>query len=253
MRSRLYNFGDSWAWGYNDNFETPYKTTYAGIIAKNFGLQKVDACLPGWGMGNVGESFLNHYPDMNSNDYVLVTIPPDTRLAIARANGRMTQTVFSHEKLWETLVEAIGGNPYHFELSIIKECMMIAGLCRTKGIKYAFQHNYATMYFNDKWDLSIIKENYCYPEQSMMDLLGIDNDWYAGSSLEEQVQWSMDGPNFNDHDKLLPPNQNETKDIVLNRSIHPTPEGAVVLANKLTHRLREIWDTQPTSGINSVN
>ena len=33
MRSRLYNFGDSWAWGYNDNFET-YKTTYAGIIAK---------------------------------------------------------------------------------------------------------------------------------------------------------------------------------------------------------------------------
>ena len=34
----------------------------------------------------------------------------------------------------------------------------------------------------------IIKENYCYPEQSMMDLLGIDNDWYAGSPLEEQVR-----------------------------------------------------------------
>ena len=31
--------------------------------------------------------------------------------------------------------------------------------------------------------IAIIKENYCYPEQSMMDLLGIDNDWYAGSSI----------------------------------------------------------------------
>ena len=253
MKSRLYNFGDSWAWGYNDNFETPYKTTYAGIIAKNFGLKKVNACLSGWGMGNVGECFLNHYPDMNSNDCVLVTIPPDTRIAVAMVEGRSTRTVFCQDKFWETLVEEIGGNPYHFELGIIKECMMIAGLCKAKNIKYAFQHNYATMYFSDEWDLSIIKDNFCYPDRSMMDLLGIDNDWYAGSSLEEQVQWDMDGPSFDDRDKMIPPGQHERKDRLLNRSTHPTPEGAKIIADKLTHRLREIWDMQPTSGINSVN
>ena len=55
----------------------------------------------------------------------------------------------------ETLVEAIGEILIAL-LLIIKECMMIAGLCRTKGTKYAFQHNYATMYFNDKWDLSLL-------------------------------------------------------------------------------------------------
>ena len=57
MRSRLYNFGDSWAWGYNDNFET-HKTTYAGIIAKT--LDYKSRCMfTSWGMGNVGE-FFNH-------------------------------------------------------------------------------------------------------------------------------------------------------------------------------------------------
>ena len=54
----LYNLGDSWAWGYNDNFDIPFKNTYADIVAENFGLEKVTCCKPGWAMGNTVEKFL---------------------------------------------------------------------------------------------------------------------------------------------------------------------------------------------------
>ena len=96
MRNKLYNLGDSWAWGYDDDFETPFKTTYADIIAKNFGLKKVNCCKPGWALANATESFIKKVvPHLKENDCVLVTIPPDTRIAVACATGgRNTRTVF---------------------------------------------------------------------------------------------------------------------------------------------------------------
>ena len=33
MTNKLYNLGDSWAWGFEDSFDIPYETTYADTVS----------------------------------------------------------------------------------------------------------------------------------------------------------------------------------------------------------------------------
>ena len=69
---------------------------------------------------------------------------------------RRTFTVFANEPMWTETVKRSGANPYHFELIINKDLMLIASLCEKKNVKYAFQHNYSTMTFDPRWEMDLI-------------------------------------------------------------------------------------------------
>ena len=262
MRNKLYNLGDSWAWGYDDDFETPFKTTYADIIAKNFGLKKVNCCKPGWALANATESFIkNVVPHLKENDCVLVTIPPDTRIAVACATGgRNTRTVFSESALWKELVRETGLNPYQFELTLNKDLLLIASICKLKKAKYAFQHNYSSFTYDPTWEMSWITDNYIDINKSMLNILGIPDIVYKGISLQEQLDKKQDGPKRNNEledNDIRAQGLNQDLDKILDlfyrlmtRSFHPNLTGHRMLGDEFTHRLRQIWDMQPTNGIN---
>lgn len=256
MKNKLYNLGDSWAWGFDESFEVPFKRTYADIIAKNFGLKKINCCKPGWALGNATERFIQKIvPHLKENDCVLVTIPPDTRITVAKAaGGRYTRTVFAESALWKELVRETGLNPYQFELTLNKDLLLIASICKLKKAKYAFQHNYSSFTYDPMWEMSWITDNYIDINKSMLNILGITDLIYQGKSLEEQLEVKQDGPKRVDEEfRRIDENAEEIinlMDTLMTRSFHPNLQGHKILGEKLTHRLRQIWDMQQTNGIN---
>lgn len=259
MTNKLYNLGDSWAWGFEDSFDIPYETTYADIIANNFNLEKVNCCKPGWALGNVTEKFLQTVvPNMQEGDYVFVTIPPDTRITVAIAAGvRDSRTVFSDSSLWRETLRETGASPYHFELILNKDILLIASICKLNKVNYAFQHNYSSFSYDPLWDMSLITDNYVDMDKSMLNILGLPNEIYLGSSLEEQVSKRQDGPKKKSVPNIIDAVGTEKEleltelyNRIMNRSFHPNLEGHRILGEKLTHRLRQIWDMQQTNGIN---
>ena len=246
----LYNLGDSWAWGYGDSFDIPLKPTYADIVAKHFGLEKVTCCNCGWALGNAVELFLQKvYPRMTEGDCVLVTIPPDTRLVVARPNyldeyeRRGTRTVYANDPMWTETVKMSNANPYHFELIINKDLMLIASLCEKKNVKYAFQHNYSTMTFDPRWEMDLINAGYIDKENSMMDWLQIDRNKCSGTTIEDQLKKNLDGVKFEEWDPK------HFSDLITDTA-HPNIKGHKLIADILTHKLEKLWNMQPMNGIN---
>jgi len=248
----LYNLGDSWAWGYSDKlgFDIPLKNTYADRVAEHFGLEKVTCCHPGWALGNAVERFLKRvYPKMTEGDCVLVTVPPDTRLVVAGKDrlgddttNRRTITVFSDEPMWQETVKRSGANPYHFELILNKDLLLIASLCVHKNVKYAFQHNYSTITHDPRWEMDLITDCYIDINNSMMDWLDFDTDKRLGDSLKAQLEEGRDGVGFTQRP--------DTVNDLVDETAHPNAQGHEHIGNILTHKLEKLWNMQPTNGIN---
>tara|TARA_R110000803_G_scaffold41704_6_gene89631 strand:- start:9190 stop:9960 length:771 start_codon:yes stop_codon:yes gene_type:complete len=249
----LYNIGDSWAWGYNDSFDIPFKRTYADIVAENFGLRKVTCCKPGWALGNAVEQFLQRvYHKLTASDCVLVTVPPDTRICVAHNKKdslydtfghRRTQTVYSDQPLWHALIETTDANPYQFELTQNKDLMLIASLCKLKNVKYAFQHNYSSFTYDNSWRDSLILDGYVDTDNSMTEWLGIEATAYWGNSIGDQLDRGIDGPRINNNGQL-----HDAEQKYLTDSFHPNLLGHEVIGQRLTQELTDKWNIQLMNG-----
>ena len=171
----LWVFGDSWAWGWAGDGppQMRFDNRYVNIFANYLNIESVkDYSLPGSGIGQIVESFLEQTINIKKNDIVFVTIPPDSRAYITSIGG-FIQTISHHNSNYKKLLELNNYNFYYFIYHLSLFIKTISDACYKIGAECILQHNYSKLELLD-WCST---DNFLDTNESMWNWIGLPTNY----------------------------------------------------------------------------
>lgn len=197
IRKTLYCFGDSWGAGAELDFNLGEKS-FSTLLADEFGYNLINYSKENLSLGLIARELALHATKIQSTDYVLVVIPPDSRWYTEWYTlNYNASAVFYHDKTDDWF-------QYHHQLFIFTICKILTDIKCT----YLLMHNYGDFPLsNDQYYFSKYYHDKFLSIKSLTNLLtNSDTDKTGPIEVEKnQGNTIFNGPYF--EGKLYHPNQ----------------------------------------------
>lgn len=178
--SKLWSFGDSWAYGWAGQDIPAFTDNYINLLGEKLGCAEVEnLARPGLGLGIITEVFMSNSPRIEKNDIVIITLPPDSRWYSPKQEilpdypSNMATISISGagptSEKYAKFLDLIDYDLYWFEYHNSLFVTAIADACERIGCECLMQHNYGMLnllpWTNDRF---ILDKNH-----SMWEWLGL--------------------------------------------------------------------------------
>lgn len=174
MKSKtLWGFGDSWAYGWG---LSPKESNYTYLLSEKLNVNYQNAAESGRGLGEILELFIKKSSEFSPDDFVLITVPPDTRWYTPAENGNESlHTLFSWQSKYKSFLKLINCNLYWFYWHHSLFLSSIYNHARRKKVKLVMQHNYGKLSIIPEFEY--VKEAFADSEHSMSFWLSVDDEY----------------------------------------------------------------------------
>lgn len=223
QQKKLWNFGDSWAWGFGLNES---EKSYARLLCEYNNLDFQDFSTQGKSLGEIVHVFVTASNMFREGDIALITVPPDTRWYVTPENGdEVMHSISSWTDEYKKFLDLINGSIYWFQWHHSMFLAMMVYHAREKNVKLVMQHNYGRLDLIP--ELSFVRDYFVDPDSSMTYWLqGYDN--YV-CSLEDPNSHHC-GPTHHDF---------SNKNLFFHNDSHPNQQGHYIIAGNIHRHLTQ--------------
>lgn len=193
----IYCFGDSW--GYGSEMDLSHEKPFINLISEDLKIPFINKSVEGSSFGHITHEIIN-YSGFNSNDFVIVIIPPDIRWYFENINNNISTLMVPNEdfindksidevrkselKLYvDTITHRKIWYEYHQSLFIFT----LQEFFKKTNLHFLFVHNYGKLKIYKPFNDLISKENFLNFNKSLTGIL---------TNLEDinLIEKQLDGP-----------------------------------------------------------
>lgn len=217
----VWTFGDSWGAGWGLD---PAERTLGKVVADNFLAEFKNRSESGSSLGQIVFDFQRALKYIDKDDMVVIIVPPDIRwyTEMKDKNGIFFKSLYLGMKEYNKFIgnKSIFWFQYHHSLFLYT----LYKLCKDKGCKFLFAHNYGQLSILDSFGNNIPDSVWLNRQKSLTELLGA-KDWKQNYNKD----LFHDGPPNIEGKYFIP------------GDTHPNAEGHEKIGELLTGRFNELY------------
>jgi hypothetical protein len=223
----IYCFGDSWGYGSELDFNS--EKPFINLISEELNTPFINKSVEGASFGHITHDILTHNK-FNTNDFVLVVVPPDVRWYFENINNNISTLMIPDENfLTDNSIDKIRKSELMLYINTIGHRKMwyqyhqslflftLQEFFKKNNIHFLFTHNYGKLKIYKPFNDLLSKENFLNFDRSLTSLLtNLDDIDLIEKQLDGPYKSMFIGEFF--EGKGYHPNQlghNEIKNIVL--------------------------------------